>query len=356
MISRRTFGQGLLAGLGVTLLGGMAGQVSGGSRRSSYFGAQRRERPPAIKVVGVGGAGVVAAGLLHDAGLPGVRPIAMDTDARGLAQTRVPTRVPLRRELRMRTNAADNAVFDRVVVEDSAEQIADVLAGAEIVFILAGLGGWTGTGGAPVVARITRETGALIVGVVTRPFDFEGKRRREMAEQGIVNLGETTDSLCVIPLQHLLRMVGCRSSMKDTFLTADDMSVHAVRGIVGLLSAEGSTGEDIADVREILGGQGLAKVGIGTASGPDKALDATRRALACPTLGEDRISNSTGILFSLAGNHRVSRSEVDETAALVREQAREDSEVVGGQVVDESMGEDVRVALIARGSPIPPEC
>ena len=353
MISRRRFSQGMLAGLGVTLLGGLAGLLSGGLRRTPHLGVQRRERPRAIRVVGVGGAGVVAAGLLHDAGLPGVRSIAMDTDARELAQSRVPTRVPLRRELRMRTNAADNAVFDRVVVEDSAEQIADVLAGAEIVFVLAGLGGWTGTGGAPVVARVARETGALSVGVVTRPFDFEGKRRREMAEQGIVNLGETMDTLCVIPLQHLLRMVGCRSSMKDTFRAADDMSVHAVWGIVELLSAEGRTGEDFADVREILGGQGLAKVGVGTASGPDKALEATRRALACPTLGEDRITNATGLLLSIVGNRNVSRSGVYEAAALVREKARKDSEIFGGQVIDESIGEDIRVtliALIARGS------
>jgi cell division protein FtsZ len=356
MISRRRFGRGILGGLGTALLGGVFGPWSGGTGSVSHPGGRHRERHHDIKVVGVGGAGVVAADVFLDSGPPGVQIIAVDTDGKRLLQSRVPTRVLLGRERCLGMNAMAIAEFGRQAAEDSAAEIADVLTGADMVFILAGLGGGTGTGGAPIVARAAREAGALTVGVVTRPFGFEGKWRRENAEQGIIYLGETIDTLCVIPMQYLLHMVGERSSMRDTFRAADDMSMHAVRGIVKLLSAEGSASVDFDDVRSVLGGQRLAKIGIGAASGRNKAVEATRRALACSTLGEDGITKVTGVLLNITANGGMNLSEVGEAAALVQEEAREGADIVFGWVIDDSMAEEFRVTVIASESPFPSAC
>lgn len=301
-----------------------------------------------IKVVGIGGGGVNAVNRMIDAGLKGVEFIAVNTDAQALLMSDADVKLDIGRQLTRGLGAGSDPEVGREAAEEHREEIEEVLKGADMVFITAGKGGGTGTGGAPVVAEIAKGLGALTIGVVTRPFAFEGRRRSLQAETGIQTLKEKVDTLIVIPNDRLLTVSNDKTSMVNAFKMADEVLLQGVQGITDLITTPGLINTDFADVKMIMANAGTAIMGIGTASGEGRALTAAKLAITSPLL-EASIDGARGILLNIAGGSDLGLFEVNEAAEIIHGVAHPDANIIFGQVIDDSMGDEVRVTVIAAG-------
>jgi cell division protein FtsZ len=301
-----------------------------------------------IKVVGVGGGGVNAVNRMIEAGLRGVEFIAVNTDAQALLMSDADVKLDIGRDLTRGLGAGADPDKGRQAAEDHAQDIEDALKGADMVFVTAGEGGGTGTGGAPVVARIARALGALTIGVVTRPFTFEGKRRAVQAEQGIAGLREEVDTLIVIPNDKLLQMIDHQIAILDAFKQADQVLMQGVSGITDLITTPGLINLDFADVKAVMSNAGSALMGIGSARGEDRARAAAETAVSSPLL-EASIEGAHGVLLSIAGGSDLGLFEVSSAANLIQEAAHEDANIIFGTVIDDALGDEVRVTVIAAG-------
>ena len=301
-----------------------------------------------IKVVGIGGGGVNAVNRMIELGLRGVEFIAINTDAQALLMSDADVKLDVGRELTRGLGAGADPEVGRQAAEDHAEEIEEVLKGADMVFVTAGEGGGTGTGGAPVVARIARALGALTIGVVTRPFGFEGRRRAEQSEVGIENLRDEVDTLIVIPNDRLLSISDRKISVLDAFKSADQVLLQGVSGITDLITTPGLINLDFADVKSIMAGAGSALMGIGSARGEDRAVAAAEMAISSPLL-EASIEGAHGVLLSVAGGSDLGLFEINEAAQLVAEAAHPEANIIFGAVIDDALGDEVRVTVIAAG-------
>jgi len=301
-----------------------------------------------IKVVGIGGGGVNAVNRMIEVGLKGVEFIAINTDAQALLMSDADVKLDVGRELTRGLGAGADPEVGKKAAEDHAEEIEDVLRGADMVFVTAGEGGGTGTGGAPVVARIARSLGALTVGVVTRPFTFEGRRRSVQADQGIENLRNEVDTLIVIPNDRLLSMSDRNVSALQAFHQADQVLLSGVQGITDLITTPGLINLDFADVKSVMQGAGSALMGIGSARGEDRAVQAAELAISSPLL-EASIDGAHGVLLSIQGGSDLGLFEINEAARLVHEAAHTEANIIFGAVIDDALGDEVRVTVIAAG-------
>ncbi|MEO7421186.1 MAG: cell division protein FtsZ [Ornithinibacter sp.] len=301
-----------------------------------------------IKVVGIGGGGVNAINRMIDVGLKGVEFIAVNTDAQALLMSDADVKLDVGRELTRGLGAGADPEVGKKAAEDHAEEIEEVLKGADMVFVTAGEGGGTGTGGAPVVARIARGLGALTIGVVTRPFTFEGRRRANQAEAGIAQLRDEVDTLIVIPNDRLLSISDRGVSMLDAFRSADQVLLSGVQGITDLITTPGLINLDFADVKSVMQGAGSALMGIGSARGEDRAVQAAELAISSPLL-EASIDGAHGVLLSIQGGSDLGLFEINEAARLVQEAAHPEANIIFGAVIDDTLGDEVRVTVIAAG-------
>ena len=301
-----------------------------------------------IKVVGVGGGGVNAVNRMIDAGLKGVEFIAVNTDAQALLMSDADIKLDIGRELTRGLGAGSDPEVGRQAAEEHTQEITEVLQGADMVFITAGKGGGTGTGAAPVIAEIAKNIGALTIGVVTRPFAFEGRRRSVQAETGIQKLKEKVDTQIVIPNDRLLTVSNEKTSMINAFKMADEVLLQGVQGITDLITTPGVINTDFADVKMIMSNAGSALMGIGNATGEGRALNAARAAISSPLL-EASIEGARGILLSIAGGSDLGLFEVNEAAEIIHGVAHPDANIIFGTVIDDEMGDEVRVTVIAAG-------
>ena len=301
-----------------------------------------------IKVVGVGGGGVNAVNRMIESGLKGVEFIAINTDAQALLMSDADVKLDVGKEITRGLGAGADPEVGKKAAEDHAEEIEEVLRGADMVFVTAGEGGGTGTGGAPVVAKIARSLGALTIGVVTRPFTFEGRRRSTQAESGIAALQAEVDTLIVIPNDRLLSIADKQVSMLDAFKSADQVLLSGVQGITDLISVPGLINLDFADVKSVMQDAGTALMGIGAATGDDRAVQAAESAIASPLL-EASIDGAHGVLFCITGGGDLGLFEVNEAARLVQEAAHPEANIIFGAVIDDNIGDECRVTVIAAG-------
>jgi cell division protein FtsZ len=301
-----------------------------------------------IKVVGVGGGGVNAVNRMIEAGLRNVEFIAANTDTQALMMSDADLKLDLGRELTKGLGAGSDPEVGRMAAEEHRAEIEEALKGADMVFITAGKGGGTGTGAAPVVAEIAKGLGALTIGVVTRPFAFEGRRRSTQAEKGIQILKEKVDTLIVIPNDRLLTVSNEQTSMMNAFKIADEVLLQGVRGITDLITVPGLINTDFADVKMIMTNAGTAIMGIGSSTGEGRAVNAARAAITSPLL-EASIEGARGILLNIAGGSKLGLFEVNEAAEIVHSVAHPDANIIFGAVIDDSLGEEVRVTVIAAG-------
>lgn len=301
-----------------------------------------------IKVVGVGGGGCNAVERMIAEGLQGVEFISVNTDAQALMGSNAPVRVRIGDKLTRGLGAGGNPDNGRKAAEESAKELYEVLKGSDMVFVTAGIGGGTGTGAAPIVAQVAREVGALTIGVVTRPFTFEGARRAQTAEAGISMLKEQVDTLIVIPNDRLLQIVDKRASLNEAFSVADDVLRQGIQGISELITIPGLINLDFADVRAIMSEGGAALMAVGQASGEDRARMAAESAITSSLL-DITIDGARGILFNVTGGPNLSLFEVNTAAAIIKETAHPDVNLIFGAVIDPDMGEDLRVTVIATG-------
>ncbi|MEU8199786.1 cell division protein FtsZ [Streptosporangium sp. NPDC049046] len=301
-----------------------------------------------IKVVGIGGGGVNAVNRMIEEGLKGVEFIAINTDAQALLMSDADVKLDVGRELTRGLGAGANPEVGRKAAEDHREEIEEVLKGADMVFVTAGEGGGTGTGGAPVVANIARTLGALTIGVVTRPFSFEGRRRAMQADAGIETLREEVDTLIVIPNDRLLSISDRQVSVLDAFKAADQVLLSGVQGITDLITTPGLINLDFADVKSVMSGAGSALMGIGHARGDDRSVAAAEMAVSSPLL-EASIDGAHGVLLSIAGGSDLGLFEINEAAQLVSTAAAPDANIIFGTVIDDALGDEVRVTVIAAG-------
>ena len=301
-----------------------------------------------IKVVGIGGGGVNAINRMIEVGLKGVEFIAINTDAQALLMSDADVKLDIGRELTRGLGAGANPEVGEQAAEDHADEIEEVLKGADMVFVTAGEGGGTGTGGAPVVARMARSLGALTIGVVTRPFAFEGRRRANSAEEGIAKLREEVDTLIVIPNDRLLSISDRTVSVLDAFKQADQVLLQGVSGITDLITTPGLINLDFADVKSVMSNAGSALMGIGSARGDDRSVVAAEQAVSSPLL-EASIDGAHGVLLSIAGGSDLGLFEINEAAALVSQAAHADANIIFGATIDDALGDEVRVTVIAAG-------
>lgn len=301
-----------------------------------------------IKVVGIGGGGVNAVNRMIELGLRGVEFIAINTDAQALLLSDADVKLDVGRELTRGLGAGADPEVGRRAAEDHAEEIEQALAGADMIFVTAGEGGGTGTGGAPVVARIAKSIGALTIGVVTKPFGFEGRRRMKQAEQGVETLKEEVDALIVVPNDRLLEISDRGMTVQEAFSTADQVLLAGVQGITDLITTPGQINLDFADVRSIMQGTGSALMGIGSARGADRAIKAAELAVASPLL-EASIEGAHGVLLSIQGGSNLGLFEINDAAKLVEEAVHAEANIIFGTVLDDSLGDEVRVTVIAAG-------
>ncbi len=302
-----------------------------------------------IKVIGVGGGGGNAINTMVAARLEGVEFIAANTDVQALAANRAGVKLQLGRSASRGLGAGANPDVGRQAALEEREAIAAALEGADMVFVTAGMGGGTGTGGAPVVADVAKGTGALTVGVVTRPFLFEGNKRRKQAEQGLAELKAAVDTLIVIPNQRLLSVAGENMSLADAFKRADEVLLHAVQGISDIITVHGLVNVDFADVRTIMAEQGMALMGTGRSSGEKRALEAMQAAISSPLLEDVTLDGATGLLVNITGGPNLTLREVDEAVSMAQSAADPDANIIFGSVVDETLGDEVRITVIATG-------
>ncbi len=301
-----------------------------------------------IKVVGIGGGGCNAINRMIDAGLKGVEFIAINTDAQALLMSDADVKLDIGREVTRGLGAGSDPEIGRQAAEDHKAEIEEVLRGADMVFITAGEGGGTGTGGAPIVAQVAKNMGALTIGVVTRPFQFEGRRRSVQAENGITKLKENVDTQIVIPNDRLLSVANDKTSMLAAFKMADEVLLQGVQGITDLITTPGLINTDFADVKMIMADAGSALLGVGYASGEGRAVTAARAAISSPLL-ESAIDGARGILLNICGGSDLSLFEVNEAAMVIHEVAHAEANIIFGTVIDDEMGDDIRVTVIAAG-------
>ncbi len=301
-----------------------------------------------IKVVGVGGGGTNAVNRMIAEGLQGVEFVAINTDAQALMLSDAPKRVRIGDKLTRGLGAGGNPEVGMKAAEESADDLYASLKGADMVFVTCGMGGGTGTGAAPVVARIARDVGALTIGVVTRPFSFEAHKRSAAAEQGINNLKEHVDTLIVIPNDRLLEIVDKKATLQQSFRTADDVLRQGIQGISELITVPGLINLDFADVKTIMSEGGAALMAVGTASGDDRAVAAAQQAITSKLL-DVTIDGARGILFNVTGGSSMTLYEVNQAAALIRETAHPDVNLIFGAVIDDKMGDNIRITVIATG-------
>jgi cell division protein FtsZ len=302
-----------------------------------------------ILVIGCGGGGGNAVNTMIQGHLDGVEFVAANTDLQALQANLAPTKIQLGDHLTKGLGAGANPEIGRKSAEESLQIIAETIAGADMVFVTAGMGGGTGTGAAPIIAQIAREAGALTVGVVTKPFMFEGRRRSRQADDGITRLEEAVDTLIVIPNNRLLEVVGANTSMVEAFMRADEVLLHAVQGISDLMTVPGLINVDFADVRTIMAKQGRALMGSGHGTGKNRAIEAAKLAIASPLLEDVNIEGATGILINITGGPDLGLHEVNEASSLIQQAAHEDANIIFGSVIDPNIGDEVRITVIATG-------
>jgi len=301
-----------------------------------------------IKVIGVGGGGNNAINRMIEAGLKGVEFIAVNTDAQALYLSKAEKKIQIGEKITKGLGAGADPEIGKKAAEETADEIKRALQGADMIFVTAGMGGGTGTGGAPVIARIAKEVGALTVGVVTRPFTFEGRKRNQKAEYGIQALREEVDSLITIPNDRLLQVVDKHTAFNDAFKIADDILRQGVQGISDLIAVPGVINCDFADVQTIMQNTGSALMGIGIASGENRAAEAARIAISSPLL-ETSIEGAKGVLFNISGGNNLTLFEINEAAEIIHQAADMEANIIFGANIDESLGDEVRVTVIATG-------
>jgi len=302
-----------------------------------------------VKVIGIGGGGNNALNTMISYQLSGVDFIAANTDAQALAENMAPIKLQLGENLTKGLGAGANPEVGRKAALEDVEKIREVLKGADMVFITAGLGGGTGTGGGPVIAEVAREMGALTVAIVTKPFHFEGKKRMKQAEEGLANLKMTADALITIPNQRLLSISGKSMTLLEAFKKADEVLYHAAKGISDIIVGHGIINLDFADVRTVMVETGMALMGTGIASGENRSVEAAQRAISSPLLEDITIEGARGLLINITGGENMTLSEINEATSLVQKEAHEDANVIWGMVVDKAMKEEIRVTVIATG-------
>lgn len=302
-----------------------------------------------IKVIGVGGSGCNAVNTMIKMGLQGVEFITANTDRQALDASLAQTKIAIGQEITRGLGAGANPDVGRKAALEDYAKLTEVIQGADMVFITAGMGGGTGTGAAPIVAKIAKEAGALTVGVVTKPFIFEGRKRMKHAAEGLQALKENVDSLIMIPNQRLLAISGAKLSMMDAFKKADEVLLNAVQGISDLINCTGHINCDFADVRTIMNNRGMALMGIGTAIGEHRAIEAATNAISSPLLEDVSINGATGIIINITGASDLSIHEVNEATSLIMEAAHPDAEIIFGTVIDETLKEGVKITVIATG-------
>jgi cell division protein FtsZ len=302
-----------------------------------------------IKVIGVGGAGGNAVNNMIDSRGNGVEFLTANTDVQALEATHAPMRLQLGAQLTKGLGAGANPEIGRRAAEEDREQIRTALVGADMVFITAGMGGGTGTGAAPVIASVAKEQGSLTVAVVTKPFDFEGRKRKLQAEQGLRDLRSCVDTLITIPNQRLLQVVDRRTPLRDAFRVADNVLRQAVQGISDLIIVPGLVNLDFADVQTIMSGMGLAIMGTGVARGEKRAVEAAHQAISSPLLEESSINGARGVLVNITGGLDLALHELNDAVAIVREVAHEEAHIIFGAVLDEELEDELRLTLIATG-------
>lgn len=302
-----------------------------------------------IKVVGVGGGGGNAINTMIKSRMEGVEFYAANTDLQALKSHLAPHKMQLGCESTRGLGAGSNPDVGRTAAMETEKDIAEYLTGADMVFITAGMGGGTGTGAAPIVAKVAKSLGILTVGVVTKPFSFEGKRRTRVADEGIAALRECVDTLITIPNEKLLTIAGKDTTMLDAFKRADEVLLHAVKGISDLITVQGLINLDFADVRTIMSEMGMALMGAGVGHGENRAIDAATKAISSPLLENISIRGATGLLINVTGGANMTLHEVNEASRLIQEEAHEDANIIFGAVIDETMSDEVRVTVIATG-------
>jgi cell division protein FtsZ len=302
-----------------------------------------------VKIIGIGGGGCNALNTMIESGLTGVDFIAANTDAQALATSKAPIRLQLGAKLTKGLGSGANPEIGREAAEEAVDQIRDILDGADMVFVTAGLGGGTGTGGAPIVAEEAKKLDALTVAIVTKPFLFEGRQRQRQAEEGITALKRMADTLITIPNQRLLGISGKSMSLVDTFKRADEVLLHAAKGISDLITVPGLINLDFADVRTIMSEMGMALMGTGIASGENRALEAAQMAICSPLLEDISIQGARGILVNISGDPGVTLNEVNEALTLIQKEADDEANIIFGVVVDDVAGDELRVTVIATG-------
>ena len=302
-----------------------------------------------IKVIGIGGGGGNAVNTMIGAKLGGVDFMVANTDAQSLEASQAPVRIQLGGMVTKGLGAGANPEIGRRAALEDQEMIREYLDGSDMIFITAGMGGGTGTGGAPVLARVAREVGALTVGVVTKPFIFEGKKRMRQAEEGIEELKASVDTLIVIPNQRLLSIAAKTTTMLEAFHKADDVLLQAVRGISDLIITPGLINLDFADVRTVMAEMGLALMGASSASGENRAIEAAQRAISSPLLEDISIQGARGVLINITGGPDLCLHEVNEAASMIQEEAHDDANIIFGAVIDESLTDEIRITVIATG-------
>ncbi len=302
-----------------------------------------------LKVVGIGGGGCNAVNTMIKSSLSGVEFIGANTDAQALANCGSPIKIQLGAKLTKGLGAGANPEIGKNAILEDKDRIREILSGADMVFITAGMGGGTGTGGAPILASIAKDAGALTVAVVTKPFLFEGKKRQQQAEEGLKELRKCVDTLITIPNQRLLNIAGRDMPLLETFRKADEVLLQAVKGISDLITVHGLINLDFADVRTVMAEMGLALMGTGCASGENRAIEAAQRAISSPLLEDITIAGARGILINVSGGPDLTLYEVNEASSLIQEEAHDDANIIFGAVIDENLGEEMRVTVIATG-------
>ena len=302
-----------------------------------------------IKVIGIGGGGGNAVNMMMTYNLSGVDFIVANTDSQAMVASKAPLKIQLGAEITKGLGAGSDPEVGKKAAIESRDRLKELLDGADMVFVTAGLGGGTGTGGAPIVAEIAKELGALTVAVVTKPFQFEGKKRELQAEEGLIELKKVVDTLIVIPNQRLLSIGGRNMTFPDAFKKADEILYNGVKGISDLIMAPGLINLDFADVKNIMSEMGLALMGTGVASGENRAVEAAQKAISSPLLEDNSIQGARGILFNITGGPEMTLFEVNEASSLIQKEAHEDANIIFGTVIDDSMEDEVRITVIATG-------
>lgn len=302
-----------------------------------------------VKIIGIGGGGNNALNTMISYKLSGVEFIAANTDAQALAANLAPMKLQLGASLTKGLGAGANPEIGRKAALEDVDKIREVLKGADMVFITAGLGGGTGTGGAPVIAEAAREIGVLTVAIVTKPFHFEGKKRMKQAEEGLANLRMTADALITIPNQRLLSISGKSMTLLEAFKKADEILYHAAKGISDIIAGQGIINLDFADVRTVMSETGMALMGTGIASGENRSVEAAQKAISSPLLEDITIEGARGLVINITGGQNMTLNEINEATTLIQKEAHEEANIIWGMVIDETMSEEIRVTVIATG-------